>query len=322
MQNENIHNLIIRLFSGEASPDEKRLVGDWLNHSENNRKMYTDLQEIWLSAGTEEEYDVKKAIQQFKEKIGKHKTRTISFTTILKYAAIAILIISLPIVYQLGRSGNADETFTTITCSLGDKSSIVLPDGSLVNLNSGSKLTFNNNFHDKYRQVSLEGEAFFSVTKNEDVPFIVSANDIRIQVLGTKFNVKAYPDENAVSTTLVEGSVDVKSATQESILKPNQKLVYNKDDQKMVLYNLSDITPEIEWKDGRLVFRNESLEELELKLERWFDVDIEFADEEVKNRRFTGILERESILEAVTYFNYSDKVGYRIKDNEITFYSK
>ena len=327
-ENNNIHLKIIRLFTGEANPDEKREVGGWLNQSEGNRKLFKDLQEIWLAtgvSGNSDSYDIEKAIRKFNDRINPtaKKGKSFRLSEILKYAAIVILLLSLPIFYFLGKNEVlVDDSFTTITCVFGDKSTVTLPDGSRAWLNSGSKLTFNNNFQSGYRKVYLEGEAYFSVKKDEKIPFKVKASDIEIEVLGTEFNLKAYPDESTISTTLAEGSVEIKSNFQKTVMKPNQKVVFNRADNKMTLYNLKDISPETEWKDGRLVFRNESLEELELKLERWFDVDIVFADQEVKKRRFTGILERESILEVVSYFNYSEYVGYKIKDNEITFYSK
>ncbi len=90
----------------------------------------------------------------------------------------------------------------------------------------------------------------------------------------------------------------------------------------MKRYQLDDVALDTEWRNGRMVFRNESLADLELKLERWFDVDIEFADEAVKRLRFSGVLERESILEAIQYFDYSKYVSYKIKGNTITFYSE
>ncbi|MEN8123226.1 MAG: FecR domain-containing protein [Bacteroidota bacterium] len=327
-EKNTIHTKIIRLFNGEANPDEKRQVGDWLNQNEDNRKLYTNLQEIWLATGVSGNRDIynrEVAIEKFKERIRKSNNRgkVFKLKEILKYAAIVILLLALPVVYYFGRTGSQlEETFTTITCAFGDKSTITLPDGSVAHLNSGSKLTFNNDFQSDYRMVSLEGEAYFSVMKNKEIPFKVKASDIEIEVLGTEFNIKAYPDEKTISTTLAEGSIQIASQYQQTVLKPNQKIVYSRTDNKMKLFNLKDISPETEWKEGRLVFRNESLAELELKLERWFDVDIEFADEQVKKRKFTGILERESILETIAYFNYSKYVGYKIKDNEITFYSK
>lgn len=328
LEKNTIHPKIIRLFNGEASPDEKRQIGDWLNQNEFNRKLYTDLQEIWLATGVSENkdtYNTEAAIKKFKERIqnSKNNKKVIRLREILKYAAFVVLLISLPVIYFMGKNGSQrTESYTTITCAFGDKSTITLPDGSQAYLNSGSKLTFNNDFHSQTRVIALEGEAYFSVKKNKEIPFKVKAAEIEIEVLGTEFNVKAYPDENTISTTLAEGSIHIKSKFQQTVMKPNQKMIFNRADNQMKLFNLNDISPETEWKEGRLVFRNESLEELELKLERWFDVDIVFADKEVKTRRFTGILERESILEAISYFNYSQYVGYKIKDNEITFYSK
>lgn len=325
-EKNTIHNKIIRLFNGEASPNEKREIGDWLNHNTENRKLYTDLQEIWLAtgvSGNNDTYNTEYALQKFRERIQNPRRKGFKLTVMMKYAAIVILLLSLPLAYYFGRTTlQPIETFTTITCAYGDKSTITLPDSSVVHLNSGSKLTFNNDFQGDYRMVYLEGEAYFSVNKNKDIPFKVNAFDIEIEVLGTEFNLKAYADENTISTTLAEGSIQISSASQYALLKPNQKIEYDRIEKKMKLIELHDITPETEWKEGRLVFRNESLEELELKLERWFDVDIVLADDEVKKRRFTGILERESILETIAYFSHSKYVGYKIKDNEITFYSK
>lgn len=323
MLEENIHSLIIRLFCGEATADEKASVLHWIQQSDDNRKMYADLQEIWLATGYQTEYNTENAILKFKDEIHKSQKKQFRIGEVLKYAAIAVLLISLPFIYFLGKQQNISEpTFTTVTCALGDKSTVTLPDGSLVYLNSGSELRFNNDFHQDYRQVAIKGEAYFDVEKNEEIPFRVEAGAVTVDVLGTQFNLKAYPEENTISTTLVEGSVSIKSAFQQAIMKPKQKIVFNKATNKMTLQNLKDVDPETEWKEGRLVFRNESLADLEPKLERWFDVDIEFNDDEVKARRFTGILERESILEALAYFSISERVGYKINNNEITFYTK
>lgn len=325
---DSLHNKIIRLFSGEASPDEKDEIRVWLNQSSDNRKLFGDLREIWLSAGVsgnKDEFNLDKAIEKFKQKIhqSSRKIYMQRIGIIFKYAAIALLLFALPVFYFLGRNSSIpEESYTTIACAYGDKSTINLPDGSLVYLNSGSKLTFNNNFQHQFRRVSIEGEAYFSVRENPQIPFIVKAADVEIKVLGTEFNVKAYPEEDIISTTLAEGKIELGVKNQKIMMEPKQRLDYDLLAREMTLYDLADITPDIEWKEGRLIFRNESLEELELKLERWFDVDIDFADENVKKRRFTGILERESILETLSYFNLSQHVGYRIKNNNITFYSK
>ncbi len=328
MENQtDINILLIRLFSGEADLNEKKKIADWLDQSAENKKLYSDLREIWLSSGIEtnaDNYDLESAILKFRNQISKEKLnqrKQIDLNRFIKYAAILALALLLPFSYYMGTQNNSDDSITTISCAYGDKSSIVLPDSSHVWLNSGSKLTFSSNFKSG-RRVSLEGEAFFDVSKDKNHPFQVKTADIQIEVLGTKFNLKAYPDEKSVSTTLVEGSVNISSQYGSALMKPDEKLVFDKGSKEMVVQTLTDTAPETEWKDGRFVFRNESLAELKPKLERWFDVDIVFGDEQVKNRRFTGVLGRESILEAVSYFDLSNYVSCSIQGNKIIINSQ
>jgi len=325
----DINILIIRLLSGEADADEKKIIADWLKLSKENNKLYTDLKEIWLSSGLQsnaDNYQLEEAIRNFRKQISKSKNQQIhriNFISYLKYAAVAILVLALPFSYYIGTRSNPHEnSMTTISCAFGDKSSIVLADSSRVWLNSGSKLTFSSNFKLDDRKVFLEGEAFFSVTKDKKHPFKVKTTEIEIEVLGTKFNLKAYPEENSISTTLVEGSVKISSKYQNTLIKPNQKLVFDKGSEIMKIIELSDTAPDTEWKDGRMVFRNESLGELESTLERWFDVEIVFADEKAKTRRFTGVLQRESILEVISYFDRSRFVSCKIQGNKIIIKSE
>ncbi len=326
--NEDINISIVRLFTGEASPDEKKSIRVWLSQSDDNKRLFNDLKDVWLASGVitnADKFNIEQAIQYFKEKVNNKKRqieRRIVIFNALKYAAVFLLIITIPISYFTGKYSNTVDSYSTVTCALGDKSMIYLPDSSRVWLNSGSTLKFSNNFKTGHRRVFLDGEAYFSVTKDKDNPFQVRSGDINVEVLGTQFNMKAYPDENQISTTLIEGSVKVSSPEKIDIIKPGQKLVYNNQTKKVTLLELLDTLPETEWKDGRLVFRNESLEELEKKLERWFDVDIELADEVVKKRRYTGTIERESILEVMSYFSMAQSVEYKIDGNKVTFFNQ
>lgn len=319
--------LIIRLLAGEASPHEKQQVSAWLEESDENVRLYNELTEIWLSAGiadNADDYNLEEAVTLFREKIrqsGSSK-KQIRFIDILKYAAVVLLILGLPLSYYFGQQSNpSDHTRTTISCAYGDRSSVVLPDSSRVWLNSGSKLTFNSNFTND-RKVELEGEAFFSVSKDKSHPFVVKAADINIKVLGTEFNVKAYADENIVSTTLIEGAVEVNSKNEVTNLKPDQRLTFDKSSQSILVQDLTNTSIDTEWREGRFVFNNESLAELKPKLERWFDCDIVFGDTDVQSRRFTGVLQRESILEAISYFDLSNYVICKIEGNKIIINSQ
>ena len=318
----------IKFLINEVDEKEKSDFFEQLRKDKKLEREFLSVKKIWIAGQLDKKnlpfIRKKQLFNDFWEK--RQKSKKILFplmSKMLRYAAVFILLLALPFTFFLGkRQGFSPNKYTTISCALGDKTEIVLPDSSKVDLNSGSKIIFNNNFDEGERQVFLEGEAFFSVSKDKNSPFVVNANEIKVEVLGTKFNIKAYPEENIISTTLVEGSLKVSNRNQSLVIKPSQKLIYEKRTKSMKKMLLADTTPEIEWKEGRLVFRNESLAELELKLERWFDVDIDFADEKVKSKRFTGVLERESILETVSYFGLSKYIGYTIDGNKITFYSK
>lgn len=326
---QNIYQLIIRLFAGEASNEEKSSIESWLNQESGNRKLLDDLKEIWLSSGIKnnpDHYDVERAIQKFTQKTSFQKRKAIPENhrlQLVRYAAILLLAFMIPAGYYFGKKSTIEpDTLTTITCAAGDRTSVILPDSSRVVLNSGSRLIFSNNFRNGSRSLYLDGEGYFSVRKDKHNPFHIKTSGIDVEVLGTEFNLKAYSNEESISATLVTGSLKVTGNNRSVVLQPNQKLVFRKENQEMSLVQMPDLLSETGWKDGRLVFRNQSLGELELTLERWFDVEIEFADEQVKSRRFTGILDRESILEVISYFGRSRYVTYQIRDNAVTFYTE
>ncbi|MDD2381507.1 MAG: FecR domain-containing protein [Mariniphaga sp.] len=327
---KNIHELIVRLFADEATPDEKKIIDSWIEESQENRILFNDLKEVWIQAKDEaddEEYHVDEAIERFLNRIRKKKNKeyhqTHRITNLLRYAALFIIFLAIPATWYWSQKTQSDTNLTTtILCAYGDRTTIYLPDSSKVCLNSGSRITFNNRFNQGVRNIFLEGEAYFSVRKNPESPFIVQTNDMDVKVLGTEFNLKAYPDEKKASVTLVKGSLQVSNNMETVMVIPGQKLLYETMNHAITIENLSDLAPEMEWINGRMVFRNESLGELELKLERWFDVEIEFADELVQTRRFSGILERESILEVISYFGNSQFVDYHIEGNRIIFRSE
>ena len=144
--------------------------------------------------------------------------------------------------------------------------------------------------------VELTGEAFFEVTKNEKVPFIVSSNNQQVRVLGTQFNISSYPDEQSTVTTLVEGSVEVSlqgNPAEKTTLKPNEQSYFSNNENVIMKRNV-DISQFVAWKDGRFVFQNQTLENIMKTLSKWYDVQVVFANENSRNLKFTGNLERYS----------------------------
>ena len=232
-----------------------------------------------------------------------------------------------------------------IIANKGSRSRSLLPDGTTVWLNAGSKLHYENDFNGSTREVRLEGEAFFDVVKQPHRPFIVHTSGIDISVLGTAFNVKSYPEDKTVETTLYRGLVQVsrqEDITKKQIeLKPNEKLILlkqaAKDEENLSLVNASPVvqTPrsviithidstkkeserfETAWLYSRLEFRGNNFEELAHKLERWYNVTIEFTDEKVKKLNVTGILESETVEQAFVALKEAFPINYKIKNHEI-----
>lgn len=320
--NRNMDTSLIRFFSGEATELEKRKIEEWLSQSKMNKIRFMEYHDIWLAGGIKnntDQYNREEALARLKEKI-KQKERgsyiKISYKQIWQYAAVLVLLISLPFIFSYLFKNSADD-YTTIHCDYGDRARIVLPDGTKVQMNSGTTLSFNNHFKQDRRDVLLEGEAFFVVAEDKSHPFTVNASGLEIVVLGTEFNVSAYPEHEEVSATLVKGKLMAKSNSQHVLIKPDQNLIFSKNDGEMRVEEMTDLSPKVGWTEGRMVFRNEPINELVPKLERWFDVDILMKDKAVGELRFTGTLERENILEAMEYFDLSPYFEYQIEGNKI-----
>ena len=191
-------------------------------------------------------------------------------------------------------TGQDDEVlYNTIVVPVGGEYRVVLADGTRVRLNSCSLLTYPISFQDETRVVTLKGEAYFEVTKSTK-PFIVNTSNLSVKVLGTSFNVSDYSDDNIATTTLIEGRVKVREQGHEKEydITPGYTLEYNKERE---LVCLQDKSPEkyIAWLDGKLRFEGMRLEDIMRLLKRWYDCDIEYEDERLKNLHYSGMAEKD-----------------------------
>ncbi|RXQ92933.1 FecR family protein [Ancylomarina salipaludis] len=210
-------------------------------------------------------------------------------------------------------------TYNSLIIPKGGEYNLTLSDGTKIWLNSNSKLKYPTKFSGKERLVELEGEAFFDVSKNKDFPFVVKMNDFQIKVLGTSFNVNAYNDEKEIITTLVEGRVEVKDQlrNQKEILLPNDQFCINKYNGD---FKKTHVDTEIytAWKNGRLVFQNERLEDIMIRLSRWYNVEVFFLNNESKDLKFTGDLARyEDFNNVLEMIEFTDKVKFSIKNRSV-----
>ena len=244
------------------------------------------------------------------------------FSVLLRYAAVFVL--ALGITYYISQIGKdkSGSRLTTIEAPAGTRTVIILPDSSKVWLNAHSKISFSANFGSDNRNVTLEGEAFFDVVRRK-APFSIHTPVYNITVLGTAFNVKAYSDDDESATTLVRGSLQVERVTssgerEKIILKPNEKvLLSNRKDAAFVLKKEIDAEGESAWKDGWLSVRGESLDELARKIERLYDVKINFQDPSLESYRYTGRIRQLSLEQVLKALALTSPVEFTIQEKAV-----
>lgn len=201
-------------------------------------------------------------------------------------AATVLLILGFSYMHYL----TSQPAAIVVAQTLAETQQITLPDGTTVTLNHYSKLVYPETFKGDTREVNLSGEAYFEVTKNQDQPFIVQTNEIDVRVLGTHFNVTAYPQDTNIETTLLEGSVAVstKNNSNRIILKPNESAVYNRISTQLTQVDASNAADDIAWLNGSLLFKSVTLEEIARKLSNKFSTRIEIPDSILQQYKLTA----------------------------------
>jgi transmembrane sensor len=260
-------------------------------------------------------------------------------------AASVIIILLFLYSGPAGKNKKAEHVAqNTVSTRKGSKSNIQLPDGTMAWLNADSKLIYDENFRGEYREVYLQGEAYFDVVKDKTRPFIIHTKTIDIRVLGTAFNVRAYETEKNTETSLFRGSVEVtlhNSPEKRIVLKPNEKLLVNnksllftrKDDKEKnhtapeaditvgkVHFEAKDSSAwETLWIKNKLVFDTESLEEVAQKIERWYDVKVIInGDDDLKQTAYSGIFENENLLQVMEALKITGNFKYSINKDIVT----
>ena len=208
----------------------------------------------------------------------------------------------------------------------GGEYQLELADGTKVWLNSATLFKYPTKFIGDKRIVYLSGEAYFDVVHNKEIPFVVKIDDMNVKVLGTEFNVKAYPEENLIQTTLVNGKVEVLAKgfddNVKSILTPSYQANYIKGD-KMINVNQVETNIYTAWKDGIFVLDNINLEELSVLLSRWYDVSFFFTNESVKQNTFTGKMRKyDNLQDIFDLLEQLSDVEFQIKDNAVIVQEK
>lgn len=313
---------ITAYLNGELSGKDADEIINWYNQSDESKKELEHLEIIWNLAerlDLMEKIDKQKAKSIINSRIEPSQSRwKFYFKNLQKAAAILILPVMLLSAWLLFfRTEKQGSTKQEFVAAYGIRSTLELPDGSKVWLNSGSKLKYGEDFNQNHRTVYLTGEAFFKVISNKAKPFDVVTEYFTVRAVGTEFNVFAY-GSNEFETSLEKGSVQIfrsGKAGKETLLemKPGQRAIY---DQGKVSISEDDVTRFSAWRDGKLIFKNTLMQEAIPKLERWFNVDIELKDSELLKYRFTAIFRNETIQQAMEMLSFSSPIQCKIVPGE------
>lgn len=257
--------------------------------------------------------DTEKGYRNVSSRIDKN-IRVINIVNIISRVAaiflIPVIFFSLWYNFKNTPQNLTETTLHTVNCPVGIKTQLSLPDGSLIWLNSGTTIKYRLPFKNKTRNIEMDGEAYFEVTK-DDVPFIVHSGNSKIEVYGTEFNVKSFSVDNIMELTLKEGSIGFTAGLlPERKLSPNDFLTYNKT-QKSITVSKKNINKHIAWRNNQLVFDETPLAEMALMLERWYGIQVEIKSPDLLTYKFTTTFENEPLLQVIDLLELSSPI--RIK---------
>lgn len=337
---QSIDDLIISYLTENYSDEEFELLRAWIAESERNKAYFHKTREIWygvVSLG-ESEFDCAIAYKRFQYRIEEDQACSQKDTMVkpakryfqkkwwsLAVAAMLMAVIIPSSHFLLNKESNVaakilKDEFFTISVPYASSSQIMLPDSTKVWINAGSTLTYTRNHKENQRRVRLNGEAYFEVAKEKGVPFIVETEFVEVKVLGTKFNVNSYTDDERVDITLLEGSVALKkeSDIHPVLIEPDECASYSKKERNMLIRKV-DASLATQWSKGILSFEAERFDYIARRLEREYDVKIVIADTLLRKSRFYGTFDRqESITSIMNKIAFDDQMSYSINNNTIT----
>jgi ferric-dicitrate binding protein FerR (iron transport regulator) len=355
-----IQEIVTRILEGNATGDDRKILLNWINASDSNRKEFEQTESYWNALeilSNREKFNSSEGYDNFIRSLNKDtiihplQKQQNYFNYFLRIAASILLVLGISfLAYLITRNKIDTIAYFELTTPKGFHTQLTLTDGTKIWLNAGSKLRYPNKFNSSARTVYLEGEAYFNVKKDPKHPFIVQTSDVNVKALGTSFNVKAYPNEGSIETTLVSGIVVISGNKTDSKkepiieLKPNQRATFIKTSGKLLLNGQEELrlkhtytNPEpalrkkeslivskgidteiyTAWTENRLVFDNETFESIALKLERRYGATVLFKNEKIKKICFSGKFPEISIERALSALQYASPFNYEIEQDTI-----
>ncbi|MEP4830483.1 MAG: FecR family protein [Cyclobacteriaceae bacterium] len=333
MNRDIMEELISKYIQKNLTSEEELVLERWLKEDSVNRKVFENIVgEMTFSQSEIEEVKsrVFRNITSYEPKVElKPSRRNISFINMLRVAAalMAFGILGYLVAEEVLSIGDLKrkENIALLEkkTTYGQKLTFSLPDGTLVKLNAGSKLIYPESFGVNTRNVELEGEAFFDVTRDTKHPFVINTKEIAVQVLGTSFEVSSYPDNAEKQVAVRSGKVMVKekSNNNEITLIKNEKVGLNLGNRSFTKVEITNQVAEFGWMDRQLAFSDDEFDTIIKILERWYNVEFEISEPiRSTNQTFTGIYNNPSLKEALESISYGYEFKYEIDGKNVRLY--
>lgn len=327
MENETINeSLLLRYLSNDVGEDEMRKVDEWLSKSESNKKVARDLHYIMLASDiikNSEKISSERAFAEMGLKIMRRRVWKLFTKSFRSAAAILFIPLLMTVAYLLMSDGNRANQYVELRTNSDMSSSVTLPDGSKVWLNSNTYLKYPVVFSSSSREVELDGEAYFSVVKDANRNFRVHAleGEVDIEVLGTEFNVDAYKGHNLITTTLVSGSVklsyvDDRERRTTLRMEPDEKIVYDRESKRHEKRRV-DVMNDISWRDGLIVLNDTPIKDMLWILSKRFNVEFDVNSSRILNSSFTGVFKNQRLDVILEHLKIASSINYKIMPDSL-----
>jgi len=339
--------ILARYLADTCTEEEKEKVQRWVKKDLKNKQLLDEYENIWNKAETtitsdneafdpvenwpqlEAEIVNKKGTELFgTNNYTKNKGRSIK-QSLMRVAAIFIAAIFLGyLTYQITQKAHPEQKqepiLQEITTQNGQQSRLTLSEGTNILLNAGSKIEFPKFFEEHKREVYLEGQAYFDVAEDPERPFLIHINGTMVQVLGTEFSVRAYPEDKSVQVVVKKGRVSLKTESsaepKSALVTANELAKYDEKNDKLIAHPVKNIDLYLGWINGTLNFKEARMSKVAIELERRFDVDVSFRDQEIKTMKLTAHLKSKRIKNVLDIIAFSLKIKYDLDHNKVTFY--
>lgn len=320
-------HIFFKYFQNQATPEELAEINNWLGEDVENMNILDEVSNFYTISTVLPpplNPDTRKAWSRVNQKISSNSTKKPLKYRLLYAAIAAVLVIGLVlggIIDNYLRFDRLSKQYAEVVTLPGQKTRVILPDGSIVWLNSASTLKYSTDFNDQKREVILTGEAFFDVSKDKSKIFRVKCGGLDVDVYGTSFNVKNYPDEYSQEVTVAEGVVGIASNSKEiRKLTKGEQATLNKVSGK-VIFDKEDPDIVAAWKNNELIFRNTPIEEVIKSLESWYGVKINIDNQMFGGHNYTFKIKTETFKEVLQMMQIMTPLKYKIngKDIEIKY---